>query len=96
MENLKHILEDTITAVEDAAQFIQHEIGKIHRQDIETKALNSLVTYVDKESEKMLVQQLQEILPGSVFLTEENTISQQFLMALCELAIEFEMYVRTS
>lgn len=76
MNNLADIQGQTIQAVKKAAVFIQHEIGKIHQTDIETKALNSLVTYVDKESEKILVAELQRILPEATFLTEENTIEQ--------------------
>ena len=76
MNNLSDIQEQTILAVEKAAVFIQHEIGKIHQSDIETKALNSLVTYVDKEAEKILVTELQKIISNATFLTEENTIEQ--------------------
>ena len=69
MNNLSDIQEQTILAVEKAAVFIQHEIGKIHQSDIETKALNSLVTYVDKEAEKILVTELQKIISNATFLT---------------------------
>lgn len=76
LNNLINIQEQTIMAVKKAAAFIQHEIGKIHLSDIETKSLNSLVTYVDKEAEKILVGELQKIIPGATFLTEENTVEQ--------------------
>ncbi len=76
LNNLIDIQEQTILAVKKAAAFIQHEIGKIHQTDIETKALNSLVTYVDKEAEKILVNELQPIIPEATFLTEENTVIQ--------------------
>ncbi|MFN8284470.1 MAG: inositol monophosphatase family protein [Chitinophagales bacterium] len=62
--------------VKDVAAFIQSEIGTINNNDIETKSLNSLVTYVDKESEKKLVADLQQLIPSATFLTEENTIEQ--------------------
>lgn len=74
--NLLYIQHQTILAVQRAGAFIQSEIGKINQSDIETKALNSLVTYVDKESEKILVRELQQIIPNATFLTEENTIEQ--------------------
>ena len=67
--NLSDIKHQTILAVQSAGAFIQSEIGKIHQSDIETKALNSLVTYVDKESEKILVTELQQIIPNATFLT---------------------------
>lgn len=73
--NLIEIQQQTILAVQKAGVFITKEIGQLHQSDIETKALNSLVTYVDKESEKMLVEALQQIIPEASFLTEENTVT---------------------
>ncbi len=75
MKNLIDIQEQTIYAVEQAALFVQQEMGKIQQSDIETKSLNSLVTYVDKESEKILVKELQKIIPNASFLTEEYTVA---------------------
>jgi myo-inositol-1(or 4)-monophosphatase len=51
-------------------------VGKVGVEKIETKALNSLVSYVDKTAERMLVAGLSELLPGSTFLTEEETVEQ--------------------
>lgn len=75
--NLLDIQAQTIAAVKLAATFIQSEIGNINQTNIETKSLNSLVTYVDKASEKILVNELQKIIPDATFLTEENTIVQK-------------------
>lgn len=76
MQDLLQIQQQTIDAVKKAAVFIQSEIGKINNNDIETKALNSLVTYVDKNSEIILVEELRKIIPNATFLTEENTVEQ--------------------
>ncbi len=76
MQDLLSIQTQTISAVIKAAAFIQAEIGKINNSDIETKALNSLVTYVDKNAELILVDELKKIIPNATFLTEENTIEQ--------------------
>lgn len=76
MTDLLYIQEQTIIAVNNAATFIQSEIGKINNNDIETKALNSLVTYVDKNAEIILVAALRKIIPDASFLTEENTVEQ--------------------
>lgn len=57
--------------------FIEGELGKVNTGQIETKSLNSLVSYVDKEAEKQLVAGLKEILPESVFITEEDTTEDQ-------------------
>ncbi|PHN03189.1 inositol monophosphatase family protein [Flavilitoribacter nigricans] len=59
------------------SEFIQGELGKVKNKQIETKSLNSLVSYVDKEAEEQLVTGLSELLPGSVFITEEDTIDNQ-------------------
>ena len=72
--DLLSVQQATMEVVEKAVSFIHAEIGKINYSDIETKSLNSLVTYVDKAAEKILVNGLQKILPEAVFLTEENTI----------------------
>ncbi len=58
-------------------EFIQGELGKVSGRQIETKSLNSLVSYVDKEAERQLVEGLGDLLPGSVFLTEEDTVDNQ-------------------
>jgi myo-inositol-1(or 4)-monophosphatase len=73
--NLIQIQNQTIDIVKAVAQFIKQEIGKIQDGNIETKSLNSLVTYVDKQAEILLVEKLKTILPQASFLTEENTIS---------------------
>ena len=55
--------------------FIKEQSGKIKQEAVEEKSLNSLVTYVDKTAEMQLVKELQQLIPGSGFITEENTIS---------------------
>lgn len=59
------------------AGFIKHEIDNVSVSDIETKELNSLVSYVDKEAEIRIVAKLQELLPEAGFITEENTVKQE-------------------
>ena len=58
-------------------EYMRNEIGKVSRSQIEEKELNSLVSYVDKTSEEMLVEQLSQILPDAGFITEENTIKTE-------------------
>lgn len=74
--NLQEVQSAAIACIRSVATFIQEEAGKISNTDVETKSLNSLVTYVDKTAETLLVNGLSAIMPASVFLTEENTIEQ--------------------
>ena len=66
----------TVQIVTETADFLRSELGNVQRDDIETKALNSLVSYVDKTAETKLVSQLGTLLPQSTFLTEEETVVQ--------------------
>jgi len=77
MQDLLEIQAQTIDAVKKAGAFIMHEVGKVEYNDVETKSLNSLVTYVDKNAEKILVEELRKIIPNATFLTEENTVEEQ-------------------
>lgn len=71
--SLFDIYVETILTVKRAGVFLKDQIGKVQASDIIEKEKNSLVSYVDLETEKILVQGLQKILPQSSFLTEENT-----------------------
>lgn len=73
--NLDHLLNQTVEIVLEAGDYIKK--AKINQSDIEIKSLNSLVTYVDKTSEKILVEGLSKLLPEAGFITEEETTSQE-------------------
>ncbi|ARS37003.1 inositol monophosphatase family protein [Pontibacter actiniarum] len=53
--------------------FISQEGERFDRSKVEMKGFNDLVSYVDKEAEKQLVDGLQSILPEAGFITEEGT-----------------------
>ena len=76
-KQLAELCAEANTIVQQAAQFIKAAIGKVSQQEIETKALNSLVSYVDKGAEEILVEQLSKLLPQATFLTEEETVQQE-------------------
>lgn len=78
MENhqLKTLCEQSCLIIADVAAFIQKELGKVETGEIETKALNSLVSYVDKQAEIQLVDGLGRLIPNCTFLTEEETVEQ--------------------
>ena len=75
--NLELLTQQTVELVRKASSFIQLEAALFSRDKIEYKDLNNLVSYVDKEAEKLLVAGLSEILPEASFITEEGTTGQE-------------------
>lgn len=54
-----------------AGNFISSQ--RVIASDIEEKSKNSLVTFVDKQTEKIIVDALSNLLPEAGFITEEGT-----------------------
>ena len=73
MVDAKTLLESILPVIRSTSSFIHSQIDKVSSNDIEEKEKNSLVSYVDKEAEKQLVEGLKAILPESGFITEEDT-----------------------
>ncbi|MDP4712214.1 MAG: inositol monophosphatase [Saprospiraceae bacterium] len=65
----------TVEAVKEVAAFIRSQLGRVGSADILDKGTHSLVSYVDRRAEEMLVAGLQKITPDAVFLTEEQTVA---------------------
>ncbi|WP_025762289.1 inositol monophosphatase family protein [Dyadobacter tibetensis] len=70
--NLEQLTKQTIDIVKLASTFIQQEAALFSTEKIEYKDLNNLVSYVDKEAEKILIKELRELLPEASFITEEG------------------------
>lgn len=73
MTDLPSLLKQTIAVAAEAAAFIAKEREAFSYQSVEVKGLNDLVSYVDKTSEKLIVEGLAAILPEAGFIVEENT-----------------------
>ncbi|MBK8041603.1 MAG: inositol monophosphatase [Haliscomenobacter sp.] len=58
--------------IEETGAFISSQFGKVDDSAIEEKSLNSLVSFVDKTAEEMLIQGLSPLFPEAGFLTEEE------------------------
>jgi myo-inositol-1(or 4)-monophosphatase len=71
---MQQLIAPTSTLIRNVGKFLRQELGKVAAGDIETKALNSLVSYVDKTAEEQLVEGCSQILPEAGFITEEETI----------------------
>ena len=68
----------TLKVVEVArltGRFLLNERLVFDRSRVEEKNLHDYVSYVDRESERRLVDSLSVLLPGAGFITEEGTVS---------------------
>ncbi len=74
--NLELITTQVREIVREASGFIQREALSFGVDKIEYKDFNNLVSYVDKEAEKLLVSRLKLIVPEAGFITEEGTTGE--------------------
>lgn len=75
--DLDQLLERTKSIAKEAGAFIRKERQSFKVESIEHKGFNDLVSYVDKEAEKIIVDGLRELLPEAGFITEEGTDTVQ-------------------
>ncbi|HNY52702.1 MAG TPA: inositol monophosphatase family protein [Bacteroidales bacterium] len=73
MKDIKALCADIESAAREAGRFIMQESATFDIHDTETKGRNNFVTYVDKGSEKMLVERLAKLIPEAGFIAEEGT-----------------------
>lgn len=72
-EQLSAVLEKTQQVAKEVGAFIRRERQHFDVGKIEHKGFNDLVSYVDKEAERQIVDRLSQILPEAGFVTEEGT-----------------------
>jgi myo-inositol-1(or 4)-monophosphatase len=60
-----------------AGMFLKSERERFDVFRVEEKSAHNYVSYVDKESERCLVNQLHNLLPEAGFVTEEDTVAYQ-------------------
>lgn len=72
--NLPGLSQEVIRISNEAAGFIRSHVGRVTTSEVETKSENSLVSFVDKTAEQMLVDKLGKLLPSAGFITEEDTV----------------------
>lgn len=70
---LASICQSVQQIAREAGTFIRNERVAFSTGKVEVKGQNDFVSYVDKESEKLIVSRLKEILPQAGFITEEGT-----------------------
>lgn len=75
--NLNYISQEMARIAKEAGQFLRKQQQGFSSDRVQTKSLNSLVSDVDKNTEKMLVDALGRLLPEAGFLAEEGTASNR-------------------
>ncbi len=73
--NIEKILQQVLELTKTAGRFIKEQ--SVSSEDVQIKGAHDYVTYVDKNTEKMLVEGLSEILPEAGFIAEEGTSSKK-------------------
>lgn len=73
MIDLKNICNESVKAACETGAFILKESEGFDISRTERKGVNDFVSYVDKGSEKMLVERLSRLLPEAGFKAEEGT-----------------------
>ena len=74
--DLHQITQEVVDCAKTVGEFIRTERKTFSYSKVEIKGLNDLVSYVDKTSEKLLVEKLALIFPIAGFIVEENTKSE--------------------
>lgn len=74
MENTyKNLCLQTCEIARTSGKIMAEERKNFDVSKIENKGMHDLVSYVDKESEKRIIAELQKLLPESGFIAEEGT-----------------------
>ena len=74
--DLQKVTEEALHVVETAAAFIRANLYNVRSDQVDEKGLNSLVSFVDRQAEEILVKGLSAILPEAGILSEEETVEQ--------------------
>ncbi len=69
----KAVCEKVVEISKIAGKYIQEQARLFKRAQVEIKGTHNYVTYVDKSTEKMIVDYLRDLVKGAGFITEEDT-----------------------
>lgn len=75
--DLQTLCQEVCTLAIGVGAFIKEERDTFSIENIEIKGKNDLVSYVDKTSEKLLIEKLSLLLPESGFIAEEGTSAKK-------------------
>lgn len=71
--NIEKLTNSVCEVARRAGQYIANERMRFAEERVERKHAHDYVSYVDKGSERMIVEALRELLPGAGFVTEEGS-----------------------
>ncbi|MBC8047240.1 MAG: inositol monophosphatase [Fimbriimonadaceae bacterium] len=74
--NLEKICFEAMDVIKEVGEYIRHEKKHLQSMHVESKGIRDFVTHIDKNSERMLAEKLQNILPEAGFITEEKVVEQ--------------------
>ncbi|MDB5273332.1 MAG: inositol monophosphatase [Chitinophagaceae bacterium] len=74
-KDLQALLKEVRKSASKAAQFQLQELNRFNADDIVYKGKNDLVSYVDKQTEELLIADLAKLLPEASILAEEGGLS---------------------
>jgi len=74
--DLEKICLEVCELAKETGSFIRNEARKFSTDMVEVKGSNNFVSYVDKTSEKKIIEGLSKLLPGSGFIAEEETTKE--------------------
>ncbi|MBN2765731.1 MAG: inositol monophosphatase [Paludibacteraceae bacterium] len=72
-DTYKKLCLQTCELARTSGKIMADERKNFRSEAIESKGMHDLVSYVDKESEKRIIAELQKLLPESGFIAEEGT-----------------------
>ena len=74
--NYEALCREVIRITRDVGEFQKEERKNIRRQHLELKGNSELVSYVDKQSEEKLIDELSKLFPRAGFIAEEGTVQR--------------------
>lgn len=69
---MRSYIDVAIEAVREAGAYLLEHKGSIKRDDVDEKARNDFVTFVDRNSEKLLIEKIRSAFPEHYILAEEG------------------------
>ncbi len=73
--NLEFLTSEVCKIAKEGGHFLAQERKTFRKDRVEEKNAHDYVSYVDKETEKLLVARLSLLLPQAGFITEEDTVA---------------------